>query len=419
MIRSRAKVSSGGIIANPITGPNRNKRPLRRRVHRSKFTLLKVLFIFSLGFLFGICFPSFSEKVEEKVEEHRANVAKKKAEVSSLRKTPQELVLAGKPIKRVVEVKKRGDSNVDKSKHKGLKGETSEKAKVRKDDNVAKSNEMDIPVVESMTTNGDRARKLPPRSNRPLGRGVSGLPMDQTPALLGAKRGHIECDVDVDELAYWNSPQGDRDLNFKSPFVTPSSSGKTKYLSFEPDVGGWNNIRMNLEIVFVYALVTGRTLVMPPSNNVYLLDVDKSNPNRGFADFYPFNTPEFKKRIPWITTEEFIKREGGEGGRFPIPEMLIDKEVVDRSYANITREDVINSSKECERRAKSDVACDHVYWYLRGAAFLPQFNQTHCIVFDEEKFTTGQVSPSNDAKVREFCHPRLVSRTYFPYVFTP
>ncbi len=55
-------------------------------------------------------------------------------------------------------------------------------------------------------------------SRASLARGVSGLPMSETPSLIGAKRGHIECEVDVDQLVYWNSPQGDRDMEFKSPF---------------------------------------------------------------------------------------------------------------------------------------------------------------------------------------------------------
>jgi hypothetical protein len=39
---------------------------------------------------------------------------------------------------------------------------------------------------------------------------------------------------------------------------------KEKYITFEPDVGGWNNIRMQMELVLVFAAVTGRTLVIPP-----------------------------------------------------------------------------------------------------------------------------------------------------------
>jgi len=55
--------------------------------------------------------------------------------------------------------------------------------------------------------------------DKPLSRGVAGRPLLETPALVGAKRGHIECDVNVDSLAYWNSPQGVRDMEFHSPFA--------------------------------------------------------------------------------------------------------------------------------------------------------------------------------------------------------
>jgi len=43
--------------------------------------------------------------------------------------------------------------------------------------------------------------------------------MSETPAVEGAKRGHIECEVNVDSLAYWNYPQGTRDQEFRSPFA--------------------------------------------------------------------------------------------------------------------------------------------------------------------------------------------------------
>ena len=42
----------------------------------------------------------------------------------------------------------------------------------------------------------DKLQHFPPLE-LPLARGYSGLPMEKTPALIGAKRGTIECDVNV------------------------------------------------------------------------------------------------------------------------------------------------------------------------------------------------------------------------------
>lgn len=47
--------------------------------------------------------------------------------------------------------------------------------------------------------------------------------MGETQALEGAKRATIECDVNVDSLAYWNDPQGERDRDFVSPFAVQVS----------------------------------------------------------------------------------------------------------------------------------------------------------------------------------------------------
>ena len=55
-------------------------------------------------------------------------------------------------------------------------------------------------------------------TEKPVARGVAGRPMLETPGLEGAKRGKITCDVNVDSLAYWNDPTGDRDQTFESPF---------------------------------------------------------------------------------------------------------------------------------------------------------------------------------------------------------
>lgn len=93
--------------------------------------------------------------------------------------------------------------------------------------------------------------------------------------------------------------------------------------------------------------------------------------------------------------EEFIVKEGGADGQFPIPEEDVKK--------------VIASSKECDKRAKSDMACDHIWDWLEKSAFVPQFNSSTCIVFDEEKFTSGEISTENEKKSKDFCAPREVS----------
>jgi len=96
---------------------------------------------------------------------------------------------------------------------------------------------------------------------------------------------------------------------------------------------------------------------------------------------------------------EFLQTEGAPDGQFPIPEDLY--------------EDVMKSGQECDKRAKSDIACDHVFDYLESSGYVPQFNSSTCLVFDEDMFESGQISYDNEAKVKEFCSPRDVSRNDF------
>ena len=67
------------------------------------------------------------------------------------------------------------------------------------------------------------------------------------------------------ELVYWSDIP--RDANFKSHF----RSSKNQYLTVEPDCGGFNNVRLVMEIGIVLAIVTGRTLVIPPARGINLL----------------------------------------------------------------------------------------------------------------------------------------------------
>lgn len=58
-------------------------------------------------------------------------------------------------------------------------------------------------------------------------------------------------------------------------------------MTFEPDHGGWNNIRMSMEVVLVFAFVTGRTLVLPPEQPMYLLNKGSVKDNKlDFGDFF-------------------------------------------------------------------------------------------------------------------------------------
>lgn len=81
-----------------------------------------------------------------------------------------------------------------------------------------------------------------------------------------------------------------------------------QYVTFEPDHGGWNNIRMSMEVVLVFAFVTGRTLVLPPEQPMYLLNKGSPKDNKlDFADFFYLH--RLKERMPFIEMEEFLEKE--------------------------------------------------------------------------------------------------------------
>ena len=88
------------------------------------------------------------------------------------------------------------------------------------------------------------------------------------------------------ELIYWRNIQ--LDDSFTSPFYDSSNASfhRAKYLTFEMDWGGWNNMRIQVENIMVLAHSMGRTLVMPPKRQIahgmvsiclMLLHIDQSD----------------------------------------------------------------------------------------------------------------------------------------------
>jgi hypothetical protein len=71
------------------------------------------------------------------------------------------------------------------------------------------------------------------------------------------------------EIIYWKKVPGDK--QYESPITPHHGEHHDRYLTFEYDGGGWNNVRMGLECVIVLAHAMGRTLVIPPAQHLYLL----------------------------------------------------------------------------------------------------------------------------------------------------
>jgi hypothetical protein len=82
-----------------------------------------------------------------------------------------------------------------------------------------------------------------------------------------------------------------------------------RYIVFDVDEGGWNNIRLVFEYVAVLAAITGRTLVLPPRSPWYLINFgpmpdEHKGGTTELSDF--LNIIALKKAIKVLSTNEFI-----------------------------------------------------------------------------------------------------------------
>jgi hypothetical protein len=241
----------------------------------------------------------------------------------------------------------------------------------------------------------------------PVARGIAGRILSQTPAVMGAQRAHITCDIPVDTLAYWNDPIGTRDAfvtqqeqqvpprvpvpNLPNPFsvysteetmmnhhhqkdAPPQQQQQEMYISFVPDQGGWNNVRMSMEIIFVLAAVTQRTLILPPKEPLYLLHHDTASRYRGFADFFPLDTPTFQQQVKVISFTEFLQREQ-------------HSPVLGPNDHTPSYETLLASADHCDKRKNSPTSCQPVLDYLRRVGYTPEISAANtCLILDEDMY---------------------------------
>ena len=284
----------------------------------------------------------------------------------------------------------------------------------------------------------------PPIPRTHVQRGFSGLPSDQTPSLNGALRGTIHCpntDSQINEvlssmLAFWNEPRGVRDelaeyyytdkdgVQKQHPFIPKPlddnfdprnphdvkaiKTKRRRYLTFEPDTGGWNNLRISFENILILAALSGRTLVLPPEQTIYLLDAkrgDKRGGKRQYTDYFNLTeNSEFLKRVPIITAEDFLHLEGGDDGFVPLT-----------GYNTTKNLHLYQIAKSCEERKKSDVFCEDLYDHYLAHGQLAPFRSEPppetCFIVDRDVFLYGEeyipkIPEDIQSRIREFCKKR-------------
>ena len=108
-------------------------------------------------------------------------------------------------------------------------------------------------------------------------------------------------------LSYWQPGE-----SVAAPLLSRHRFGA--YITFEPDRGGFNNIRMAFEYVVCIAAVTGRTVVLPPPEPWYLVNwgpLEREGSKDGSSSFQMFfDLNRLREFVRVISVDEFIRREG-------------------------------------------------------------------------------------------------------------
>jgi len=107
----------------------------------------------------------------------------------------------------------------------------------------------------------------------------------------------------MNEMIYWDNHNP---MDYQ--FIGANPQGNDKYLTFEPDTGGWNSQHMVLESMVVLALSLGRTLVLPPKQGT------SYGTSLSYEDFIDLKSIAKKyEGFKFVTTEVFLTLVAGEG----------------------------------------------------------------------------------------------------------
>lgn len=142
-----------------------------------------------------------------------------------------------------------------------------------------------------------------------------------------------------------------------------------------------------MEIIFVMAAATGRTLVLPPKSPFYLLGTGAQNA-RAFGNFYNLEHPDFKKKVKIITMPEFLERE---------KHGLLD--LSDEDYEKLKP-----IADLCLHGRDSPINCLYLYEHLREVGVQPDMEgMRNCLIFDMDHFQGKQVSEEVKNHTARFC----------------
>lgn len=134
-------------------------------------------------------------------------------------------------------------------------------------------------------------------------RHITPTTMAPGPTLDGVSRDY---NMVLSHLQYWLS------AGYKVSELAKAPTDK--YVTFNTDCGGFNNIRMGFEHAIVMAWTTGRTLVLPPPRPWYLIDhgpIKRERVTPGKTDYADFwSLQDLKRALPVISYDEFVGRTG-------------------------------------------------------------------------------------------------------------